>query len=153
MGSLDLDHFKRLNDTFGHAVGDKALRQMVQVCQEGLHSTDILGRIGGEEFGIALPECSLENASARVEQLRMAIAAVAWHEGATDVLMSANFGIATTARSGYDLHQLMIHADDGLYEAKSRGRHCAVVFDPTLGAHMDRMRQPLPSPLEIEPGI
>lgn len=126
---IDLDHFKVVNDTHGHAVGDRVLKRAVAACQEHLRSTDIFGRLGGEEFGIVLPECTLEQALGRAEQIRVAIATAAVGEDAPGVPISASFGVATIARSGYDLRKLLIDADDGLYRAKREGRNRISVRD------------------------
>lgn len=126
---IDLDHFKVVNDTHGHAVGDRVLKRAVAACQEHLRSTDIFGRLGGEEFGIVLPECTLEQALGRAEQIRVAIATAAGGEDAPGIPISASFGVATIARSGYDLRKLLIDADDGLYRAKREGRNRISVRD------------------------
>ena len=120
---LDLDHFKQVNDTHGHAVGDRVLRRAVAACQAHLRSTDLFGRLGGEEFGVLLPECGLDQAVARVEQIRLAIASVSLGEDVPNVAVSASFGVATVANSGYELRQLMTDADDALYAAKREGRN------------------------------
>jgi diguanylate cyclase (GGDEF)-like protein len=120
---IDLDHFKVVNDTHGHAVGDRVLKRAVEACERHLRSTDIFGRLGGEEFGIVLPECTLDQALNRAEQIRVAIATTAIGDDTNGVLISASFGVATIARSGYELRQLLIHADDGLYLAKREGRN------------------------------
>ena len=126
---IDLDHFKVVNDTHGHAVGDRVLRRAVEACQTHLRSTDIFGRLGGEEFGILLPDCSLKQAHGRAEQIRMAIAMAATGDNAPYVSISASFGVAVTARSGYELRSLLIHADEALYRAKREGRNRVVVSD------------------------
>jgi diguanylate cyclase (GGDEF)-like protein len=126
---IDLDHFKVVNDTHGHAVGDRVLKRAVAACQEHLRSTDIFGRLGGEEFGIVLPECSLEQGLGRAEQIRVAIATAASGEDAPGVPISASFGVATIVRSGYELRQLLIDADDALYRAKREGRNRVSVSD------------------------
>ncbi|MGB3748095.1 MAG: GGDEF domain-containing protein [Rhodanobacter sp.] len=120
---LDLDHFKLVNDTHGHAVGDRVLKRAVAACQVHLRSTDLFGRLGGEEFGMLLPECGPDQVLARVEQMRLAIAAVSTGESGTVVTVSASFGVASAAASGYELRQLMTDADDALYEAKREGRN------------------------------
>ena len=78
----DLDHFKSINDKFGHAAGDQVLRQAVQACRAHLRASDLFGRFGGEEFCILLPGCSLADARQRCEQLRGAIATIATDTGA-----------------------------------------------------------------------
>ena len=132
---VDLDHFKIVNDTHGHAVGDRVLRRAVEACQAHLRSTDIFGRLGGEEFGILLPECTLAQVVARTEQIRIAIATAATGEDAPGIPISASFGVSMTGQSGHDLRQLLIHADDALYRAKREGRNRVSVSDisqPTL---------------------
>ena len=127
---IDLDHFKVVNDTHGHAVGDRVLKRAVEACEQHLRSTDIFGRLGGEEFGIVLPECTLDQAVNRAEQIRVAIATAVSDDETPGIPISASFGVATIARSGYDLRQLLIHADDGLYLAKREGRNrVSVCYD------------------------
>lgn len=126
---IDLDHFKAVNDTYGHAVGDRVLKRAVAACQAHLRSTDILGRLGGEEFGIVLPECTLEQVLGRAERIRLAIVEVVRGDAADDICVSASFGVASTTRSGHELRQLLIHADDALYQAKREGRNRVSVSD------------------------
>ncbi len=126
---IDLDHFKAVNDTHGHAVGDRVLKRAVAACQAHLRSTDVFGRLGGEEFGIVLPECALDQVLARVEQMRMAIATVSAGGDVPDIPISASFGVASVTNSGYELRQLMIDADDALYRAKREGRNRVSLFD------------------------
>ncbi|MEO9078715.1 MAG: GGDEF domain-containing protein [Rhodanobacter sp.] len=120
---VDLDHFKAVNDTHGHAVGDKVLKRAVAACQAHLRSTDLFGRLGGEEFGIVLPECALDQVLARVDQMRLAVAAASSGEDGLGIPVSASFGVATVANSGYELRQLMSDADNALYQAKREGRN------------------------------
>lgn len=124
----DLDHFKSINDKYGHAAGDQVLRQAVQACRAHLRASDLFGRFGGEEFCILLPGCSLTDARARCEQLRGAIATIASDTGAS-ASVSASFGVAATSSSGYELRQLLAHADAALYRAKYAGRNCVVLYD------------------------
>ncbi|MDE2308632.1 MAG: GGDEF domain-containing protein, partial [Xanthomonadaceae bacterium] len=137
---IDLDHFKDFNDTYGHATGDRVLMHAVQSCQTHLRSTDVFGRLGGEEFGVLLPECGLDQVVGRVEQLRLAIATVA-DADVLDVVVSASFGVAATACSGYELRELLIHADDALYQAKNTGRNRAVVFDRMANLAREELRK------------
>jgi len=126
---IDLDHFKAVNDTYGHAVGDRVLKRAVDACQAHLRSTDIFGRLGGEEFGIVLPDCTLEQVLGRTERIRLAIVEVVRGDAAEEICVSASFGVATTKHSGHDLRQLLIHADDALYRAKREGRNRVSVSD------------------------
>lgn len=138
---IDLDHFKMVNDTHGHAVGDHILRRTVAACQAHLRSTDVFGRLGGEEFGILMPECDRDTVAGRAELIRVAIASVSDSEDARGVTVSASFGVSATTHSGYNLRQLLIHADKALYVAKREGRNRVVVsnqdeysLDPTKEA-------------------
>jgi diguanylate cyclase (GGDEF)-like protein len=123
---IDLDHFKNINDTHGHIAGDHALRRAVLICQQHLHSSDVFGRIGGEEFGILLPECTLIQALERAERIRMAIQALPDAE-TEHVPLTASFGVASTTHYGYDLRRLLVAADSALYRAKRDGRNRVVV--------------------------
>lgn len=127
---LDLDHFKVINDTHGHAMGDRVLKRAVAACQAHLRSTDLIGRLGGEEFGVLLSECELELALQRVDRMRAAVAAD--HE-TPGVQVSASFGVASVTISGYELRQLMGDADDALYQAKRAGRNRV---SPSRGRHV-----------------
>jgi diguanylate cyclase (GGDEF)-like protein len=125
----DLDHFKAINDRYGHATGDHVLRQAVLACRAHLRASDLFGRIGGEEFCILLPGCSLADARQRCEQLRAAIAMVVTDAANPSSTVSASFGVAATSSSGYELRQLLAHADAALYRAKFAGRNCVVLYD------------------------
>jgi diguanylate cyclase (GGDEF)-like protein len=123
---IDLDHFKNVNDTHGHVAGDHVLKRAVSICQKHLHSADVFGRIGGEEFGILLPECTLIQALERAESIRQAIQSVP-DDDDEHVPLTASFGVASTAHYGYDLRRLLVAADSALYRAKHDGRNRVVV--------------------------
>jgi diguanylate cyclase (GGDEF)-like protein len=125
---IDLDHFKIVNDTHGHAVGDHILKRAVAACEAHLRSTDVFGRLGGEEFGILMPECDKHIAAGRADLIRMAIASVSDSEETAGVAVSASFGVSSTTQSGYNLRQLLIHADKALYAAKRGGRNRVELF-------------------------
>jgi diguanylate cyclase (GGDEF)-like protein len=122
----DLDHFKEINDRYGHAEGDVVLKRMVEACYAHLRSADVFARVGGEEFCVLLPACGAEDARRRAEQLRVAIGAMT---GQSRASISASMGVSATAISGYDLNQMMAHADLALYQAKRAGRNCVVVYE------------------------
>jgi len=117
----DLDHFKQINDRFGHASGDRALEHFVEVCRAQLRPSDAIGRLGGEEFGILLPQTSLADAQAVLERLRKRF----HHEHCAhlpdDAALSVSIGITELA-SDDALEWILSRADLALYEAKSRGR-------------------------------
>jgi diguanylate cyclase (GGDEF)-like protein len=123
---MDLDHFKLVNDTYGHGVGDMVLKRTVAACKAHLLPRDVFGRLGGEEFAIFLPECGPAQALERAELIRAAIAATPQEGETRNVSTSASFGVACTDRSGYELRQLMIDADNALYRAKHDGRNRVV---------------------------
>jgi diguanylate cyclase (GGDEF)-like protein len=123
----DLDYFKAINDRYGHAQGDSILKQTVTACQPHLGAADIFARVGGEEFCILLPGCNADAACQRAEQIRSSIAAIG--QAVMKSSISASFGIATTTSSGYELRQLMAHADLALYQAKRTGRNRVEVYD------------------------
>lgn len=121
---LDLDHFKRINDTYGHATGDEVLRRAAVMCRSELRASDVFGRLGGEEFGILMPACSREQGVEIGDRIRDALAnaPMDMENGAT-VTVSASFGLACTDASGYELTQLFTDADAALYSAKRSGRN------------------------------
>jgi diguanylate cyclase (GGDEF)-like protein len=125
----DLDHFKTVNDRHGHATGDYVLKRVVMACKAHLHAADIFGRFGGEEFGFVFPACGPSEARRRSEQLRAAIAAISTKMDDVELNVSASFGIAATSASGYELRQLLAHADTALYEAKRAGRNRVVLHE------------------------
>ena len=117
---LDMDHFKHINDTYGHQVGDQVLREMGVVISSSFRATDIHGRLGGEEFAILLPDTSIEVATQIAEQLIDTIAGL-MIEPVHGI--SASLGVASTGACSKDLHSLMNDADKALYRAKALGRN------------------------------
>ncbi|GAA0266756.1 MULTISPECIES: GGDEF domain-containing protein [Pseudomonas] len=117
---LDMDHFKQINDTYGHQAGDQVLRQIGGVISASFRQADVYGRLGGEEFAVLLPNTSLDTARAIAEQLIKAISGLA----AEPVKgLSASLGLASTHDHDQDLHGLMNMADKALYRAKAQGRN------------------------------
>lgn len=125
---LDLDHFKRINDRFGHRCGDEVLKSFGKVAQGVLRKGDLIGRLGGEEFGIYLPHAIEENALAFAERLRTQIA-----ESSTvlaDCVISYTVSIGGTClKSGDDLLEALNRADQALYHAKNSGRNRSVFWE------------------------
>jgi diguanylate cyclase (GGDEF)-like protein len=128
---IDLDHFKQINDEHGHAAGDLVLKRVVAACRAHLRSVDVFGRLGGEEFGILMPDCVPERAADQAEQMRLAVAALCDFEEGPDFPVFASFGISAARWSGYNLRQLLAHADSALYQAKRAGRNRVHVYDHT----------------------
>jgi diguanylate cyclase (GGDEF)-like protein len=121
--SIDLDHFKQVNDTHGHAVGDAVLKHTVVICRQQLRPSDLFGRLGGEEFGVLLHDCSRVQGMEIANRIRTAIAAGPMECNGLVVSISASVGLASSNHSGYRLQQLCIDADAALYRAKRGGRN------------------------------
>ncbi|HEY0084584.1 MAG TPA: sensor domain-containing diguanylate cyclase [Allosphingosinicella sp.] len=122
---LDIDHFKSVNDTHGHPAGDDVLRRAVGACADTLRPSDSLGRIGGEEFAVLLPESDEGSAAACAERLRAAIERLDFPSlGGRKV--TASFGVANLPPAGLSEEQWLAEADAALYAAKRRGRNCCV---------------------------
>ncbi|WP_022961657.1 GGDEF domain-containing protein [Halopseudomonas pelagia] len=123
---LDLDHFKQVNDQFGHGGGDRALRHLAQLLPQRLRDTDLLCRLGGEEFAILLPGADLGQAAERANDLReLLVAQPPDIEGRTQV-MTFSAGVATLGEDGQSLDSLLSTADRRMYEAKGGGRNQVV---------------------------
>jgi diguanylate cyclase (GGDEF)-like protein len=123
---LDLDHFKSVNDTYGHQIGDMALRNMVHVCQKLLRDVDVIGRIGGEEFAILLPETGGERALEIADRLCQAFAAaeLASEDGAL-FHVTASIGVSSISTEDTSIDEIIRRADHALYKAKNSGRNRA----------------------------
>ncbi|WP_329742566.1 GGDEF domain-containing protein [Dyella sp. A6] len=124
---IDLDHFKQINDTHGHAVGDAVLKRTVAVCRELLGPSDLFGRLGGEEFAMLLPGCPCERGRDVAERIRAAIEAATVVDEERVVTFSASVGVACTDVSGYEVQHLCRDTDAALYRAKRAGRNRVVV--------------------------
>lgn len=123
LSMLDVDHFKQINDTHGHAVGDQILREIIERCSQVLRSYDSIYRFGGEEFLICMPDIDHDSASATVERVRCAIEVQPFIlESGVQIPVTASFGIARL-HSGKSLEDTIIEADHALLAAKAGGRN------------------------------
>ena len=122
----DIDHFKRVNDTFGHMAGDLVLKEIGTVFTDTLRPYDCVGRYGGEEFLMILPNCGMESALIRAEQLRVAVQAARILDGETLLQVTASFGVASVLSSYEDAEAVIRAVDTALYRAKSSGRNCVI---------------------------
>jgi diguanylate cyclase (GGDEF)-like protein/PAS domain S-box-containing protein len=122
----DIDHFKSINDNYGHAVGDRVLQVVSRALAGGLRDTDVLGRYGGEEFCIALPGVGLEEACTIAERLRAEIESRAGKgvRSSQGIVVTSSFGVAELGPGLADPAQLIDRADTALYKAKKDGRNC-----------------------------
>ncbi len=125
---LDIDHFKQINDTYGHSAGDKALKIIAQLMQQYLRDSDCVFRIGGEEFVLLLTETSAQSANKLVAKLRDAIAESSIHFKGDPVRLTLSAGITET-RDGDTIETIYERADAALYKAKHSGRNCQFVAD------------------------
>lgn len=127
---LDIDHFKMVNDNFGHAIGDIALKKIADVFIETVRKTDILGRIGGEEFGILLVETNFENAIEIAERLRINVENIKlFDDKGVQVNLTISIGITKYTRERNSIEELMISSDRALYKAKNEGRNRVVAIE------------------------
>jgi two-component system cell cycle response regulator len=119
----DLDHFKRINDTHGHAAGDAVLRHAAQRMRDTLQDRDCLGRYGGEEFLMVVPDCDTDALLRTAERSREAVATDEVAFGPSTIPVTVSVGVTSTQIVGYDQVALMRAADAALYQAKARGRN------------------------------
>ncbi|MGE4280914.1 MAG: GGDEF domain-containing protein, partial [Magnetospirillum sp.] len=119
---LDVDHFKKVNDTWGHSIGDEVLKAVTQSMLGQLREVDVLGRMGGEEFAVLLPQTGLEGACQLAERLRNAVAAIRLPLAEGVLKTSISLGVA--CRGGGDTHfdHVLGRADRAMYRAKDCGR-------------------------------
>jgi diguanylate cyclase (GGDEF)-like protein/PAS domain S-box-containing protein len=120
----DIDHFKSINDRHGHAAGDAVLKAYVAALRRALRQEDVLGRLGGEEFGILLPETDMDSALEVAERLRRLIGEMEVDVGGAVLRPTHSIGVAVLRPTGGSFAELMSRADAALYEAKQRGRNC-----------------------------
>lgn len=120
---IDIDHFKKINDSHGHDIGDRAIITLTRVCSEQIRKIDILGRLGGEEFAVVLPRANKEPAFEMAQRLRLTLAAqrMAAHEG--EFSLTVSMGLASLRPHTRDLAELLRNADAALYRAKREGRN------------------------------
>lgn len=120
---IDADHFKAINDRFGHAGGDKVLQDMVASIRASLRDSDVLGRVGGEEFVVLSPETGLSGALCLAERIRRAVETAALRVDGTDVKLTLSIGVTTARPAERDAVAVFKRADNALYAAKRAGRN------------------------------
>jgi diguanylate cyclase (GGDEF)-like protein len=127
---VDIDHFKQVNDRYGHAVGDETIVAVAGACAKGKRQSDIVGRLGGEEFAILLPETDLAQSTIVADRLCKAIAGHVMMAHKAEFKVTASIGIAAASVGMSGLDVLMRAADQALFQAKAQGRNCAVQWSP-----------------------
>ena len=126
---LDIDHFKKINDTYGHPTGDAALQHLARLVRDSLRESDVCGRMGGEEFAILLPGSGLNDARGVAEKLRERLAASTVSFNAQSIAMTASVGVSC---GSLDMQELLRVADAALYRAKEGGRNKVVCMETAL---------------------
>ncbi|MBX3619586.1 MAG: diguanylate cyclase [Rhizobacter sp.] len=134
---IDIDHFKLINDTHGHAAGDAVLQHVAAALRGVVRQADVLARYGGEEFVLVAPETDLDNAVALAARMRAALLAEPVPFDGGRIAVTASFGVSALAADGDDLSRLTRRADAALYAAKAAGRNCMRTAPPAAapGAH------------------
>ena len=131
MMMLDIDHFKRVNDTYGHPAGDAVIRTLSDLLTQSLRGTDIIGRLGGEEFGVILIDTNAEPAEMLANRIREKIEQTVIRHDDTDIRITSSFGITELNEDFKDYEEWFATADLGLYDSKNSGRNQVTVR--TLG--------------------
>ena len=133
VGIIDIDHFKQVNDTYGHQAGDAVLSAVAATAAALLRPYDLIGRVGGEEFAFVLPNSPLREAAEVAERLREAIPfalPIQASGGLAPPRVTVSIGVAATSRPGWNLDTYLNHADQALYAAKRAGRDAVRVVSP-----------------------
>ncbi len=128
MAILDLDHFKEVNDKYGHLVGDWVLQNVILVCEEVIDQDTLIARLGGEEFAIVTPDISMQKTKALLEKMRLAIENLDCSPAGHNFNVTASFGVTSSLISGLEQAILLTHADVALFEAKNNGRNQVVEY-------------------------
>ena len=134
---FDLDHFKQVNDTYGHKAGDMVLRKVGEILTETFRTTDLPARYGGEEFVVLLPHTSERAAWKLAERVREAIQSTRFHYDGHDFTVTASIGVSSVEAGALTKDDdLIVKADKALYEAKHNGRNMVVVSRPQMSQAM-----------------
>ncbi len=123
VGMLDIDFFKKVNDNYGHAAGDNVIRTLANLLRQRLRRVDSLGRYGGEEFLVVLPDCTAEQALRVLDEIRLRFAELTFIAGGSEFSVTLSAGIASTETPSADAGELLDKADQALYAAKNGGRN------------------------------
>ncbi|MBI5498293.1 MAG: GGDEF domain-containing protein [Deltaproteobacteria bacterium] len=130
----DIDHFKNVNDTYGHPVGDEVIRQVAGVLRQVARTTDIVARYGGEEFAVVMEETDAEGGLAVAERIRQSVQAIVVETEMGPLKVTLSLGVAAWPTHGAEKHHLIERADQALYTAKHSGRNRAVIGTPVTPA-------------------
>ena len=121
---LDIDHFKRINDSYGHATGDEVLATVATQIRQSLRSSDLCGRVGGEEFSVLIPECTQELLDTITARIHQAVATETYQpEGSQPLTVTLSIGVTLSTCRPEELEIMLLRADNALYAAKRGGRN------------------------------
>lgn len=126
VGMIDLDYFKQINDRFGHEFGDQMLKYAASIMNKRLRRIDMLGRYGGDEFVLILPDTTLQQATSLAVRMRTELESATMFRDGQQVKLTATFALADIRPGDRDIHQSLQRADEALYEGKRRGRNCVI---------------------------
>ncbi len=138
---IDIDHFKKINDQYGHLAGDDMLRHLAKVITDILRSGDVLGRYGGEEFCVCLPNTTEQDAAILAERIRVGVENAPLTERKQKIHATVSIGLADSVRVGYDFKALVLAADNALYQAKNAGRNRVVRASLVTDTQVERRRK------------
>ena len=124
---IDIDHFKKINDRYGHAIGDEVLKILTHHCKQMIRDSDIFGRLGGEEFGICCPETNIDGALIIAEKIRTSFFEKELKIDGESLKVSLSIGVAQLGKNDHAFDQLLRRADLALYNAKNNGRNKSCV--------------------------
>ncbi len=136
---IDIDYFKKINDSFGHIAGDNILKKLAEKLTESVRDVDIVARYGGEEFLVVCPNTSIGGASILAERIRENVQNTVFQAGSSDIRITVSLGLASLSPSShissdFNFEQLLKEADSALYKAKSAGRNRVAMYTNELGA-------------------
>jgi diguanylate cyclase len=126
---LDLDFFKKVNDTYGHLAGDEVLRRTVRIIVREIRETDIAGRYGGEEFAVILPHTDKQGAIAVAERIRKSVAEHIFKFEGQEIRLTLSIGVSFIRQNMKEYEQLISEADQAMYQSKEHGRNCITSFE------------------------
>jgi diguanylate cyclase (GGDEF)-like protein len=129
----DIDHFKMINDTYGHLVGDKFLVEIASLMKKYARGSDIVCRYGGEEFLLVLPGTILDAAVKRAEEIRQKCAEIVIQHEGKDLKVTMSFGVATYPDHGKEAEEIIIKADNAMYQSKHGGRNRVTTWKEEAG--------------------
>jgi diguanylate cyclase (GGDEF)-like protein len=147
----DVDHFKRVNDTYGHLAGDEVLRGLATELRQQVRGSDVVGRFGGEEFVVLLPRADADEACKIAERLRHRASVMGVYADGVALDVTISIGVAVLGTHGRDLFELLAAADLALYRAKDEGRDQVRVYAPDDAGRPGRCAGPTPEPAALIP--